>query len=221
MSYIDTLRIDDVDYDIRDKESIHKNEWLDIVYPIGTLYWNKTNPKNPREYLGGEWRQITDRVVVAAGSTFPIGSFGGSKDAVVVSHNHTQNSHNHTQNPHNHTQNSHGHSVTGHSHYPAKTYGRSYFVIAQGGNIIVSNDESNKLSGTGRKYPYVDMPVGRFDSSRGTSTEKEGINAARATNVQATAVNVPATATNNPAGESGINKNMPPYTTSYCWERIG
>ncbi len=56
-----------------------------------------------------------DRVLIGAGSTYGIGTSGGSDthlhttadftllEAHIPSHTHVQNSHNHTQNPHNHT----------------------------------------------------------------------------------------------------------------------
>ena len=39
---------------------------------------------------------LRDRFIVGAGSTYGVGETGGSKDAVVVSHTHTQNAHTHT-----------------------------------------------------------------------------------------------------------------------------
>ena len=39
---------------------------------------------------------LIDRFVVMAGNTYNVGSTGGSKDAIVVSHTHTQAAHNHT-----------------------------------------------------------------------------------------------------------------------------
>lgn len=71
------------------------------VYPIGSIYMS-VNSTNPSELFGGEWERIQDRFLLASGSAYANGSTGGSADAVVVKHNHTQNPHNHTQNAHSH-----------------------------------------------------------------------------------------------------------------------
>lgn len=39
---------------------------------------------------------LQDRFVIGAGSAYAVGNTGGSKDAIVVSHTHTQAAHNHT-----------------------------------------------------------------------------------------------------------------------------
>lgn len=52
------------------------------IYPIGTIYTNKTNSANPSTYLLGQtgttWVAITDTFIVAAGSTYTAGTAYGS-----------------------------------------------------------------------------------------------------------------------------------------------
>lgn len=74
---------------------LDKDDLLDLVYPVGAIYMS-VNSTNPGTLFGGTWERLKDRFLLAAGDTFSNGSTGGSKDAVVVSHNHTQNAHNHT-----------------------------------------------------------------------------------------------------------------------------
>jgi len=53
-----------------------------LVYPIGSLYWNKTNATNPATLLGfGTWVAITDRFIVARGSTYT--STGGAAQVTL------------------------------------------------------------------------------------------------------------------------------------------
>lgn len=64
------------------------------VYPIGSIYMS-VNSTNPSELFGGEWERIQDTFLLASGTSYANGSTGGSANAVVVKHNHTQNAHTH------------------------------------------------------------------------------------------------------------------------------
>ena len=75
---------------------------IDLIYPIGSIYMSVNNV-NPNVLFGGRWEQLKDRFLLGSGDTYTGGSTGGSADAVVVKHNHTQNPHNHTQNAHSHS----------------------------------------------------------------------------------------------------------------------
>lgn len=74
---------------------------LNDVYPVGSIYMSVNNA-SPQSLFGGTWVQLTDTFLYATsttadtGTTAPTGQ--GSKDAVVVEHNHTQNAHNHKPN---------------------------------------------------------------------------------------------------------------------------
>ena len=107
---------------------------VDAIYPVGSIYMSVNNA-DPSLLFGGTWQQIEDTFLLASGSTYAAGDTGGSADAVVVKHNHTQNPHNHTQN--------------GHSHTPAS--GRSFMTAPTGSgwNEIAGSN----ISGSG--YHYV------------------------------------------------------------------
>ncbi len=90
-----------------------KQVLLDLVYPIGSIYISANNV-NPSEFLGGNWEQITDKFLLAAGSQYTAGSVGGSATKTIskanlpnytlysASHSHTftgtATSHNHSIN---------------------------------------------------------------------------------------------------------------------------
>jgi hypothetical protein len=68
---------------------------LQLIYPIGSIYTNASSATNPATLIGfGTWTAFgTGRVLVGingADASFDVlGETGGSKDSVVVSHNHT------------------------------------------------------------------------------------------------------------------------------------
>ena len=50
---------------------------LSKIYPVGSYFISASNT-NPHDIFGGTWIQITDKVLVAAGSTYTAGSTGGN-----------------------------------------------------------------------------------------------------------------------------------------------
>ena len=74
---------------------------LNAVYPVGSIYINATSDTNPATLLGfGTWVEFgSGKVLVSqdtGDSTFnTLEGTGGSKDAVVVSHTHTDGGHRH------------------------------------------------------------------------------------------------------------------------------
>ena len=54
-----------------------KQNILDIVYPIGSIYMS-VNSASPATFLGGTWTQIQDTFLLSAGSTYTAGSTGGA-----------------------------------------------------------------------------------------------------------------------------------------------
>lgn len=67
---------------------------VDIIYPVGSIYMS-VNSVNPSTLFGGTWEQIEDKFLLASGTSYQNGSTGGSADAIVVEHTHTQNEHYH------------------------------------------------------------------------------------------------------------------------------
>jgi hypothetical protein len=90
---------------------------LQAVYPIGSIYVNATSSSNPSSLLGfGTWEAFgAGRVMVglnASDALFDTAEeTGGSKDAIVVSHNHTASSSSSVSDPgHTHDSNAWGSS---------------------------------------------------------------------------------------------------------------
>ena len=73
---------------------VNSDELFDLIYPVGSIYMSVNNV-NPSNLFGGTWVQIKDQFLLASGDSYSNGATGGSANAVVVSHNHTQNAHRH------------------------------------------------------------------------------------------------------------------------------
>ena len=115
-----------------DKEVILKENFLNLVYPVGSIYWSSNNT-NPGTLFGGTWTQIKDRFILAAGDYYSNGATGGASSVTLTvsnmpSHKHsftpsgTVSSHSHTGPSHTHsftpsgTVSSHHHTGPSHSH---------------------------------------------------------------------------------------------------------
>lgn len=169
------------------------NNLLDKTYPIGSIYMSVNNT-NPSQLFGGSWTQLQNRFLLGAGTEYSNGTSGGSKDAVVVSHTHTQN-------PHTHTSASHSHGTVSSEHNKFLTY--------NGNNIVINS--------TARKWPAADTDA----TVHYVYTQDENTNITEHVQTGSTSVTIQnGTASNQYAGEDGTGKNMPPYLVVYMWKRV-
>lgn len=58
-----------------------------LIYPVGSIYLS-TGSVNPGMFFGGTWEQIQDKFLLAAGSSYSAGDYGGA-----ASHVHTTQGH--------------------------------------------------------------------------------------------------------------------------------
>lgn len=63
---------------------IGQNCLLDDIYPVGSIYMN-INDTNPSNLFGGEWTQLQDRFLLAAGSR--AANLQGGAETVTLSKN--------------------------------------------------------------------------------------------------------------------------------------
>lgn len=69
-----------------------KTDWKSI-YPVGAIFLS-VSATSPEKLFGGKWEQITDRFLLAAGSSYVAGSTGGEADHTLTveempKHNHS------------------------------------------------------------------------------------------------------------------------------------
>ncbi len=68
----------------------------DLIYPVGSIYMS-VNAASPKTLFGGEWEQIENTFLLAAGSSYAAGSTGGEAAHTLTieempTHNHTAKS---------------------------------------------------------------------------------------------------------------------------------
>lgn len=153
---------------------------------------------------------LQDRFILGAGSTYNVGATGGSKDAVLVSHNHggatgTQ-SHNHT---HTGTTNANnrGHTHTGTTnaagnHTHSYELSQAFDEGRDPGNYIGWGQNRHLRTRSGKINS-----AGNHSHSFGTNSESQNHSHTFTTGNNSQNH----THTVNAQGESGTNKNMPPY----------
>lgn len=71
----------------------YKKEILLLAHPVGSYYWSD-NSTDPSLLFGGTWERVTDKFILAAGSTYTAGSTGGEATHILTtsempSHTHT------------------------------------------------------------------------------------------------------------------------------------
>lgn len=108
---------------------------LSSVYPVGSIYMS-VNSTSPATLFGGTWERIQDRFLLAAGSTYAAGGFGGEAthtltEAELPNHRHTFTTD----------------SAGDHTHSLNHVLGNS------GGGW--TGDTAGNLSGSGRKFGYI------------------------------------------------------------------
>ena len=77
-----------------DTSKVNTADLFDLIYPVGSIYMS-INSTDPSTLFGGTWTQIKDTFLLACGDTYSNGATGGSADAIVVEHTHTQEQHRH------------------------------------------------------------------------------------------------------------------------------
>ena len=172
-----------------EKDSVF-NRIVDLIYPVGYIYMSVNNV-SPSVLFGGEWERLKDTFLLAAGDVYNAGSEGGNADAIVVKHNHTQDSHNHIQYSHNH-------GFGSNSNYKVPRIENDNWGYSNPMTITHTSGSNYWVHSTSNNSGITE--ISETDST--TATNKE------------------TTAINQETGESGIGKNMPPYLSVYMWKRI-
>ena len=142
-----------------------KAEAVLAAHPVGSLYWTSKNENPAVTFGGGTWKQITDKFVLAAGSTYKAEATGGAPTVTLTvanlpSHSHTFTpsgtvkstftgaSHSHTFTPSGTVKS----TFTGASHSHTFTPSGSISKTKAGGVISTNGIHSHGISDPGHKH---------------------------------------------------------------------
>ncbi len=211
-----------------------KAEAVLAAHPVGSLYWTSKNENPSITFGGGTWKQITDKFVLAAGSTYKAEATGGAATVRLTkenmpSHSHTftpsgtisMNAHSHGLNDHTHTFTPSGTvsraSLTGHAYIRPPT-NKGHL----GTSGILSLTESlyaeNENSSNGA-YPYrLNVDASHSHTFSGTTGTTSG-NSSNTTSTISTGSFRGTAGTTKSNGSGTSFSIMPPYVVKYCFER--
>lgn len=186
-------------------------------------YYKTDDPRNPADVYGGTWEQIKDRVLIAAGDSFPAGSTGGQASITLAEANLPSHSHSFTPKG---SVSAHSHGLNNHTHSFAGSSSHSHDVIfstAPSVNFVYWFDGQNK----GVKGNAVTNTAGRehtdatgsiiTDSKTVTISGTTGKSSENTTRDTATFIGTAGTTGNTGMG-TAINI-MNPYRAVYTWKR--
>lgn len=195
--YIEYIKVDGVNKQVRDVDALHESDLLDRLYPVGSLYLT-LNLTNPNAFIGGVWEQVEGKFLLGADADYAVGSEGGSADAVVPIHRHTGAVTINNGGDHAHYFSGTTTTNGDHSH----NMGGNIWSNGSGGGSAYTMSSKRKLGarttwGAGAHYHTVsgNTAVSGGHTHAGSVTIAE-------------------------SGESGIGKNMPPYLAVYIWKRV-
>lgn len=160
-------------------EKADKIDLVDIIYPVGSIYISVNNT-NPSILFGGTWEKIEDKFLLGSSSNYVLGDTGGSKDAIVVSHTHTQNSHSHgfgtnaavpkISSSDNWAYTSKGKMTlaTGNNYYPYSIENNNGIGEATSTTSDTATNKSTGVDGTGKNMPpYLVVNIWKRINSEG------------------------------------------------------
>lgn len=125
-------------------------DWIfDRAHPVGSYYWT-SDSTNPSKLFGGTWEQVTDKFVLAAGSTYKAGTTGGEATHVLTADEMPRHD--------GHLQKNSGHMSGGNSNMYLPTTSLNNFTSSRGWN----NDGGGEMYpvgvGRGNNEPHNNMP---------------------------------------------------------------
>lgn len=233
----------DVDVWIDPSGTIDLSTLWNAVYPIGAIYMSTSSTSPSTLFPGTTWTQITDRFLLAAGSSYSAGNTGGSASTTLATANLPKHTHSFSATSGTQSAN-HTHSVGAHSHgLNSHTHG----IPALSGSTTSTGEHTHQLSfynyngGIGTVtggFNFTYNTAGWFNTqgnyvrqgghSHNISTTASTSDAASGSTANSSAFTSGSNSANHThsvsgtTGETGSGTsftNLPPYLVVYMWKR--
>lgn len=174
--------------------------FLEKTYPVGSVY-TSVRYQNPSQIFGGVWQEFAKgQVLVGVNTADPLFNTvekpGGSKNSVVVAHNHSVNGLTAS------SVGNHSHTINNAGNHRHGVYADTDCITSATGARDLACPEKNKDTLWESATPYAGNHSHSMSGNGGHNHT------------------IPAHSTNS-SGETGTNKNLQPYLTVYYWKRTG
>lgn len=166
---------------------------FNLIYPIGSYYMS-SSATNSGTLFGGTWEQITDKMIMAAGSTYTVNTTGGTTT-------------------HTHTTGSHALTI---AETPAHTHTRGTMEII-GAFKVDPAAAWCRVQGTGAFVNGYSTGAWATGNGNGDSINS-GVNFVASNTWTGATSSVGGNAAHS-HGNTGSASNLPPYIVAYIWRR--
>ena len=158
-----------------------KAEAVLAAHPVGSLYWTSKNENPAVTFGGGTWKQITDKFVLAAGSTYKAEATGGAPTVTLTvanlpSHSHTFTpsgtvkstftgaSHSHTFTPSGTVKSTFTGSEHSHTFTPSGTVKSTFTGASHSHTFTPSGNVSSTFTGASHSHTFT--PSGSISKTK-------------------------------------------------------
>jgi hypothetical protein len=143
-----------------DVPQISANEIVNIIYPVGSLYWSSKST-DPATLFGGTWKRIKDKFILAAGDIYAAGATGGAA-SVALQIEHLP--------PHAHSATGTASTVGAHEHtWYSGRYGSSNYSTSADSAGVGAENTAHKTYGAGSHSHTISISIGQ--TGKGTAHE--------------------------------------------------
>ena len=147
-----------------------KAEAVLAAHPVGSLYWTSKNENPAVTFGGGTWKQITDKFVLAAGSTYKAEATGGAPTVTLTVANLP--SHSHTFTPSGTVKSTFTGASHSHTFTPSGTVKSTFTGTSHSHTFTPSGTVTSTFTGTSHSHTFT--PSGSISGGAYKFTGSEG-----------------------------------------------
>lgn len=216
--YVGTTAPTDADVDVwvDPTGSVNLSALWNSIYPVGSIYMS-TSSTNPKDlFTGTTWSQITDRFLVAMGSTYKTaGGTGGASSVTLATGNLPSHSHSVSITT--------GNQSAGHTHSIPALSGTA--TSAGTHNHLVTSKTTSYGSGSQTSWRCLSWSGTNADWSQNVYSGDSGAHTHDVTTTASTTGGISANHTHSVSGNTGSQGSgtafsiIPPYYAVYMWRR--